>query len=253
METHGSDGTSDARAKPPMTRPCVVLLPGLLCDAAVWRDQCEALAFADCVVPSYGGLSSLADMARHVLDTIPAERFSLVGHSMGGRVALEMVRLAPGRVERLALLDTGVDPIAEGSAGLQERDKRMALLHLAQEHGMRRMGRDWARGMVHPARLGSPLFDDILDMIERRTPAIFEAQITALLARPDARGVLAALRCPTLLACGRQDAWSPLARHEEMQALCPGSRLAVIEDSGHMSTMEQPAAVSGMLLEWMGS
>ena len=251
MEIHGSDGMSDARAKPPMTRPCVVLLPGLLCDAAVWRDQRETLAFADCVVPSYGRLSSLADMARHVLDTIPAERFSLVGHSMGGRVALDMVSLAPGRVERLALLDTGMEPIAEGGAGLRERDRRLALLHLAREQGMRAMGREWARGMVHPSRLDTPLFEEILDMIERQTPAVFEAQITALLARPDARGVLAGLRCATLLACGRQDAWSPLARHEEMQALCPGSRLSVIEDSGHMSTIEQPAAVSRLLVDWM--
>jgi pimeloyl-ACP methyl ester carboxylesterase len=116
---------------------------------------------------------------------------------------------------------------------------------------MREMGRDWARGMVHPARLATPLFGEILDMIERRTPAVFEAQVAALLARPDARPVLQALRCPVLLACGRQDAWSPLSRHEEMLALVPHARLAVIEDSGHMSTMEQPAAVSQALLEWL--
>jgi pimeloyl-ACP methyl ester carboxylesterase len=233
-----------------MTRPCVVLLPGLLCDAAVWTAQREALSFADCVVPSYGELSSITGMARSVLEAAP-QRFSLAGHSMGGRVALEMVRLAPERIERLALLDTGMDPIAPGTAGEQERDKRMALLRLARQEGMRRMGQAWARGMVHPSRLDSPLFEEILDMIERQTPAIFEAQINALLNRPDARGVLGSLRVPTLLLCGRQDAWSPLSRHEQMQALCPGSRLVAIEDSGHMSTMEQPEAVSGALLEWM--
>lgn len=234
-----------------MTRPCVVLLPGLLCDAAVWSNQREALTFADCVVPSYGELSSIDGMARHVLDMAPAKRFSLAGHSMGGRVALEVARLAPERVERLALLDTGMDAIDPGHAGRQERDKRMALLRSAQQQGMRAMGREWARGMVHPTRLDTPLFEDILDMIERQTPAIFEAQINALLGRPDARGVLTGLRCPTLLACGREDAWSPLARHEEMQTLCPDSRLVVIEHSGHMSTMEQPAAVSAALVEWM--
>ncbi|WP_157269813.1 alpha/beta fold hydrolase [Azohydromonas aeria] len=234
-----------------MTRPCVVLLPGLMCDAAVWAAQCEVLAFADCVVPSYGELSSITGMARHVLETVPAQRFSVAGHSMGGRVALEMVRLAPQRVERLALLDTGMDPIAGGAAGEQERARRLALLQLARDKGMRTMGAEWARGMVHPARLDSPLFQDILDMIDRHTPAIFEAQINALLARPDARSVLAGLRCPTLVACGRQDAWSPLSRHEEMHALIPGSRLVAIEDSGHMSTMEQPAAVSRALLDWM--
>jgi pimeloyl-ACP methyl ester carboxylesterase len=234
-----------------MMRPCVALLPGLMCDAAVWTAQCEALDFADCVVPSYGELSSITGMARHVLEIVPAQRFSLAGHSMGGRVALEVVRLAPERVERLALLDSGMDPLAPGESGERERAKRTALLKLARDKGMRAMGREWARGMVHPSQLDSPLFGRILDMIERQTPAIFEAQINALLGRPDARPVLQNLRCPTLLACGRQDGWSPLSRHEEMQALTPGSRLVVIEDSGHMSTMEQPDAVSRALIEWM--
>jgi pimeloyl-ACP methyl ester carboxylesterase len=229
----------------------VVLLPGLMCDAAVWTAQCEALSFADCVVPSYGERSSITSMARHVLETVPAQRFSLAGHSMGGRVVLEMVRLAPERVERLALLDSGMDPLAPGEAGERERAKRMALLQLARDTGMRAMGREWARGMVHPSRLDSPLFERVLDMIERQTPTIFEAQINALLGRPDARPVLNGLRCPTLLACGRQDAWSPLSRHEEMHAMVLGSRLVVIEDSGHMSTMEQPDAVSRALVEWM--
>ncbi|HET9642258.1 MAG TPA: alpha/beta hydrolase [Burkholderiaceae bacterium] len=234
-----------------MRRTCVILLPGLLCDEAVWRSQCEALADAECFIPSYGMLDSIEAMARSVLDSAQASRFSLAGHSMGGRVALEIARVAPERIERMALLDSGVDPIAVNGGGIREREQRMALLQLARERGMREMGRQWARGMVHPSRLDMPLFDEILAMIERKTPQIFEAQIKALLARPDARGVLASLRCPTLLACGRQDAWSPLSRHEEMHALLPGSRLAVIENSGHMTTMEQPAAVSRALVEWM--
>jgi pimeloyl-ACP methyl ester carboxylesterase len=233
-----------------MTPRCVVLLPGLLCDAAVWTAQREALAGADCVVPDYGALDSITAMARSVLDAAPAPRLALAGHSMGGRVALEIARLAPQRVERMALLDTGLDPLAAGEAGVAEREKRLALLERARRQGMREMGRQWARGMVHPARLDTPLFEEILAMIERKTPAIFEAQIHALLGRPDAREVFTGLRCPTLLLCGRQDAWSPLARHEQMHALLPRSRLVAVEDSGHMSTMEQPAAVSRALVEW---
>ena len=114
------------------------------------------------------------------------------------------------------------------------------------------MGTEWARGMVHPSRLDSPVFDEIVAMIARKSLAVFEAQILALLDRPDASGVLASLRCPTLIACGRQDNWSPRARHEVMHKLLPQwSRLVVIEDSGHMTPMEQPEAVSRSLLEWM--
>lgn len=238
-----------------MSRPCVVLLPGLLCDETVWREQHAALSFAgaaECIVPSYGAAATIEDMARLVLDGVAAERFSLAGHSMGGRVALAIAGMAAQRVERLALLDTGMDPIAPGEAGENERAKRMALLQIARHSGMREMGLQWARGMVHPDRLDTPLFSEVLDMVARFTPEVFAAQINALLNRPDAGDVLRQLRCPTLLACGRQDAWSPLSRHERMQALCPGAELVVIEDSGHMSTMEQPQQVSRALLDWMG-
>jgi pimeloyl-ACP methyl ester carboxylesterase len=234
-----------------MSQTCVVLLPGLLCDETVWQHQRSALAPASCFIPSYGMASSIGDMARGVLASVPSERFSLAGHSMGGRVALEIMRMAPERVERLALLDTGIDPLPTGEAGIRERDQRMALLQIAQEQGMRKMGEKWARGMVHEDQVDAPVFAEILEMIGRCTPAIFAAQIQALLGRPDAAPVLAALRCPTLILCGRQDAWSPLARHERMHEMCPDSRLVVIEHSGHMSTMEQPAAVSQSLVEWL--
>ena len=235
-----------------MTRPCLVLIPGLLCDAAVWRAQCQALSSADCFIPAFGELASLTDMARSVLHSVPAARFSLAGHSMGGRVALEMARLAPERIERFALFDSSLDPLASGAPGQAEREARMALLRMAQQQGMRAMGRQWARRMVHPARIDTPVFEDILAMIERQTPATFAAQIQALLDRPDGRAALKQLRCPALFACGRQDEWSLLSRHEEMQALCPGSDLVVIEDCGHMSPMEQPAAVSRILADFMG-
>jgi pimeloyl-ACP methyl ester carboxylesterase len=234
-----------------VTDRTIVLLPGLLCDDAAWTPQQRELAsHGRCIVPDYGALASITAMGECVLDASPG-RFSLAGHSMGGRVALEVVRLAPERVERIALLDTGIDPIPPGEAGASEREQRMALLRIAEEHGMRAMGRQWARGMVHPDRIDTPLFEAILDMIERKTPAVFEAQIRALLDRPDARATFAALGVPTLLVCGRQDAWSPLARHEKMHATLPGSRLAVIEDSGHMTTMEQPDEVANVLLDWL--
>ena len=235
-----------------MTRPQLLLLPGLLCDETVWTHQRSALSHAaNCIVPDYGELDSITAMAKSVLSTAPSGPLMVAGHSMGGRVALEIVRLAPSRVLRLALLDTGTEPLADGAAGDDERARRMALLALARRDGMRSMGRQWARGMVHPARIGTPVFEKILAMIERGTPDRFAAQLHALLGRPDARPVFAALACPTLLACGRQDTWSPLERHERMRHALPHARLVPIEDSGHMTTMEQPEAVSRILLQWV--
>ena len=234
------------------SRPNLLLLPGLLCDATVWKDQLRLLgARADCHVPDYGSLDSLGAMAQLALDALPPGPFSLAGHSMGGRVALEVLRLAPRRVLRLALLDTGYEGLAGGAGGEQEKAGRFKLLAQARTGGMRVMGSAWARGMVHASRLDTPLFDEILDMIERQTPVMFEAQITALLGRPDATQLLGRIAVPTLVLCGRDDQWSPLARHEQMAALIPGSRLNVVEDSGHMVTMEQPDAVGKALAQWL--
>jgi uncharacterized protein (TIGR02246 family) len=235
-----------------MTATTLVLIPGLLCDEFVWSGQREALsAHARVWVPDHGSLDSLTEMALAVLRDAPAERFAMAGHSMGGRVALEVFRLAPHRVQRLALLDTGWLPRSAGAQGEEERASRLALLDNARRLGMRAMGRQWARGMVHPAAIDTPVFASILDMIERKSPEVFAAQIRALLARPDASEQLAAIDCPTLVLCGREDSWSPLSQHLQMAAIIRGARLSIIEDSGHMSTLEQPQAVSAALVEWL--
>ncbi len=242
---------SGQRDDPQRSRPTVVLLPGLLCDEVVWERQRQALPNAHCIIPDFGLLDSIPAMARSILENAGDTHLNVVGHSMGGRVALEMARLAPGRIARIALLDTGFQARAAGPGGDAERRDRLALLQLARTQGMREMGQRWATGMVLPAHLDAPVFQAILSMIERKTSEVFEAQIRALLDRPDAGSVLKALRCPALLLCGRQDAWSPLARHQEMQAMLPHADLVVIEDAGHMTTMEQPEAVSAALRRWL--
>ncbi|MEO5795898.1 MAG: alpha/beta hydrolase [Rhodoferax sp.] len=232
----------------------LVLLPGLLCDASVWHDMLPTLqAHSPCLVASYGILNTLESMAEQVLQTAPAGPLAVAGHSMGGRVALEMLRQQPSRIQRLALMDTGFEALAPGGAGEKERAGRMALLQTARQSGMRAMGQQWARGMVHPSRLDSPLFAQILDMIERSNPEVFAAQIHALLHRPDATALLGHIRCPTLLLCGQEDAWSPLARHAQMQDLMVTApvELVAIAQSGHMSTMEQPDAVCQAVLRWL--
>jgi pimeloyl-ACP methyl ester carboxylesterase len=208
-------------------------------------------AFADGCVHETGPDSSLGAMAERVLATAPAT-FALAGHSMGGRVALEIMRRAPQRVTRIALLDTGWRARPAGNAGDDERAGRHALLAIAREQGMRAMGRAWVQRMVHPARLTDDrLMGAILDMIERQTPDRFAMQIEALLARPDAGSVLRGIRCPALVLCGRQDAWAALPQHEEMSTKVPGARLVVVDDCGHMSTMERPERVADALCDWL--
>lgn len=190
-------------------------------------------------------------MAARVLAEAPPI-FALAGHSMGGRVALEVLRQAPRRVTRLALLDTGYRGRPDGSAGDEERTRRLALLALARRDGMRAMGREWMRAMVHPARLADgALCEAILAMIERQSPESYAAQIDALLARPDVSALLRTIRVPTLVACGRDDAWSPLPQHRDIAALVPGSRLVVFDDCGHMAPMERPEAVAAALIGWL--
>jgi pimeloyl-ACP methyl ester carboxylesterase len=236
----------------PADMPTLVLLPGLVCDAAVWQPQVDALREqVHCHVVDYGTRHSLRAMAEHALATAPSQRFALAGHSMGGRVAFEVMRLAPERVTHLALMDTASHPLPEGEAGAAERAGRMALLDLARTDGMRAMGRRWGTPMVHPDRVGTPMFEAMLDMIERCTPEIFEAQIQALLGRPDAAPLLATIRCPTLLLCGRDDQWSPPSRHEFMRDAMAGSTLVVVEHCGHMCTLEQPEAVSRAMADWL--
>ena len=226
----------------------LLLLPGLLCDEAAWLPVVPHLrGIADCGVADYGDADSLVEMACRVLAKAPAQ-FAIAGHSMGARVAMEVYRLAPERVAGLALLDTG----SAGAAGEQERARRMTLVALARAEGMRAMGREWMRPMVHPARLGdAPLVEAILAMIERRTPEQFAGQVGAILDRPDLKERLRAVRVPTLVACGREDTWSPVAQHEAIAALVPGSRLAIFDDCGHMAPMERPAAVADALAAWL--
>lgn len=232
-------------------KPDLLLLPGLTCDAAVWAHQAATLsAVANPIVPAWGLLNSLSDMARLALSQSQQDRIWVAGHSMGARVALEMWRLAPERIAGLALLDTGAHPRAEGEAGDKEERARMALLGIAQRQGMRAMGSQWARGMVHESRRDSAVFDAILDMQERSSAAQFEAQIQALLSRPDARPLLSTITCPLWLLCGEDDAWSPPAQHQAMADLVPHATLTLIPTCGHMSPMEQPEAVSQWLLGW---
>jgi pimeloyl-ACP methyl ester carboxylesterase len=232
----------------------LILIPGLVCDATVWSHAVRNLpARLRAVVAEHDLSDSIVAMAQRFLAIAPP-RFLLAGHSMGGRVALEMYRLARDRVSGLALLDAGYERLAAGPAGDAEVRKRQEFLDLARGKGMRAMAEVWVEGMVHPQRLQDrDLIGRIVGMIGAKPVAMFEAQIRALLERPDAADLLPQIHCPTLVLCGREDAWSPISRHERMTALIPGSRFVGVPDCGHMSTMEQPEAVTSALAEWIDS
>ena len=230
----------------------LLLVPGLMCDHTVWDPLLPQLtAFHPCHVVDHGQADALAQMASHLLRDAPPV-FCLAGHSMGARVGLEVLRLAPERVAGVALLDTGYLPLPAGQAGEEEVRKRMTLLQIAQTQGVRAMAQTWAQGMVHPDRLGdAALMDAILQMFEHKSAAIFAKQLHALIHRPDGTDVLSRIAVPTLIGCGQQDAWSPPSQHEAMHKLAPHATLDIYDDAGHMAPMEQPHAVAESLLRWL--
>ena len=229
----------------------LVLVPGLVCDATVWEHACRPLsARTEVHIAHHGMLDSLGAMAEKVLHEAPP-RFAIAGHSMGGRVALEAWRRAPERIAALALLDTGVTPLAAGEAGDREAAGRHELLEIARRQGMAAMASRWVQGMLWKPRLtDAPLVAAVVDMMARSSAEVFAAQIRALLGRPDASALLPQIRCPTLVLCGQEDSWAPAQRHREMAAMIPGSTLVLVPECGHMCTLERPDAVTRALLQW---
>lgn len=227
----------------------VILLCGLLCDEVVWEAQATSLGRDhDVRVVKFLQQDSMQAMAEHVLKDAP-ETFALAGHSMGGRVALEVCRLAAARVRRLALLDTGYEPAAPGEEG-----KRAVLVNQALEEGIDSIAAAWGLPMLSPQHRNDPrLVQAVFDMVGRMSGDIYAAQTRALLDRPDATEVLQGIACPTLILCGQQDGWSPPERHRRMAELVPHATLRLIDDCGHMSMMEQPDAVLAALREWLAS
>lgn len=235
-----------------MTAPALILVPGLLCNDHNWWPQAAAFGSDfNVVVPDHGLIDSLPGMAAAILEQAP-ERFAIAGHSMGGRVTLEVFRQAPERVAGLALLDTGVHPVRPGEAGEREAAGRYKLLEQARSEGMRPMVWAWLQNMLHPDRLQDrELVDGILDMMSSKSPDVFAAQIRALLGRPDGTPLLREIRCPALVLCGEQDTWAPPRQHREIAAHVPHAELVIVPECGHMSTLEQPAPVNAALRRWL--
>jgi pimeloyl-ACP methyl ester carboxylesterase len=229
------------------TKPALFLLPGLLCDEALWRHQAEHLgALADVTIADFTTQDSIPAMAASVLDAAP-ERFAMAALSMGGYVALEVMRQGGDRVERLALLDTAArdfDPA--------RNDARRGFIDQARHGKFRGVTRRYIEAFIHPDRLhDKALTDEITAMTERVGLDTYMRQQQAIIDRTDALDVLPGIRCPTLVVCGRQDALTPVAASEEIAAGVPGAALVVIEQCGHLTTMERPQAVTALLSYWL--
>lgn len=229
-----------------MTRPALLLIPGQLNDAELWRDQIAGLGErADCIVPDITGGGDLESLAQAVLAEAP-ERFSLAGFSLGGYVAVEMARQAPQRIERLALLDTAIVPDSPARGRSRRQLEDLAALP-GRFHGF---GNQLLRSYLAAGNLGNAaIVARIRDMTERLGSEVFVRQ--SRIPRKDGSEVLAALACPVLILCGEEDAITPLADHVAMAALVPQASFVAVPGSGHMTPIEQPEAVTRALRDWL--
>jgi len=230
-----------------MARQTLVLLPGLLNTRRLFERQIADLAdVADVIVPELWHHESIGAMAQATLDAAP-QRFALGGFSMGGYVCFEILRRAPQRVERLALMDTQAVPdTPEATArrrGFIEQSK------LGRFHGVQP---SLLPTIVHRSQLNDQaVVQPILEMATEIGADGYCREQTAMIARPDSRSLLVEIAVPTLVLVGRQDLATPLVRAEEMAADIAHSRLVVIDDCGHMAPLEKPAEVSAALRRWL--
>ncbi len=224
----------------------LVLIPGLACTDALFARQIEALSTAIRCHVAEVCADDIGAMAWAVLAAAPP-RFALCGFSLGGYVALEVMRQAPERVSRLALLDT-----AAGSERPEQSARRQHLIGLARNGGFAA-----ARDRMLPLLLGVAAMRDqaivatVAAMFAATGPELFVRQLKAIMGRRDARPALSAIACPTLVLVGADDALTPVAAAREITRGIPAARLVVIDDCGHLSTLERPHAVSAALAQWL--
>ena len=230
-------------------RPCLAFACAHLTDERLFAHQVAALsATHDYSVFVFREQDSLARMADEMLARMPV-RFTLIGLSLGGYVAFEVIRRALPRLARLVLIDTTA--VADHAA---RREGRLQDIAKVKQGGIEALIPELPGRWLLPAHARDPALVQLMDSMARSVGAAGQSnQQAAMLARPDSHADLARVRVPTLLICGRQDPVTPLADHQAMAACVPGSHLEVIEDCGHLSTVERPEAVTAALSAWLRS
>ena len=229
-----------------MTEP-VILLPGMMCDARLFASQTAMLsAIRPVMVAPLASDDTITAMAASILQHAPP-RFALAGLSMGGIVAMEVIRQAPGRVTRLALMDT--NPLAEAPERAELRDEQIArVLGGALEAVIRD---DMKPHYLADGSDRRTILDLCMEMALALGPDVFARQSRALKSRPDQCETLRGVGVPTLILHGAEDRLCPAERHELMRDLVPGATLARIDDAGHLPTLEQPKPTNKALEKWL--
>lgn len=229
-----------------MSEP-LVLLPGMMCDARLFGPQIAELSAdtAVMVAPITQG-ERIEEIASSLLDLLP-KRFALAGLSMGGIVAMELLRRAPDRITRIALMDT--NPLAETPVIAANREPQIVKVRSGR---MLEVMRDEMKpNYLAPGPYRGEVLDLVMDMAETLGPDVFIRQSRALQRRKDQQATLRKCKVPTLVLCGAHDALCPVKRHTFMAELIPFAELVVLDDAGHLPTLEQPAETTAALRNWM--
>lgn len=225
----------------------LVLIPGLLCDESLWSHQLRHLSdLAECRVATVTDADTIEGLARSALAQAPP-RFALAGLSMGGIIALAIMAIAPDRVERLALVST-----TARADTAEQTARRQRLIDVAVSGRFADVISLLLPALLHPDRLSEPgLVAQLNTMAANIGLAGFLRQVRAVIGRPERLGELHQYGVPTLVVVGREDAITTLEMHQEMAERVPGARLAIVEECGHISTLERPHAVTALLRQWL--
>lgn len=230
-----------------MSKPNLLLVPGLLCDRRLWQAQVEGLRHsAECTVADVSSGDSIAALAAAAIAKMPPGPFAVAGLSMGGYVALEVARQAAARVKGLALLDTTARPDSEQATADRRRMMKLA------ETDFERVVNALLPRLLAPAHMRDAKLVAVVKAMAKDTGVeAYRRQQEAIIGRVDSRPHLGKIACPTLVLCGKEDALTPVALHEEMANAIPGARLVVAPQCGHLSPLEQPQVVTMNLVHWL--